>query len=185
METWKEFEANPLSHSAAHHLLAIHELGAAYGGWARVSDIARRLGITRGSVSINLRVLKKRALVLTDEHHLVRLSPAGEQIAATVIAKRGALRAFLSRVLGLSASQAEIDSCKIEHLISQPTSERLLHLARFLTADDPLMRAVLGRFQKSARACSPGKPCPICQPPVPRKKNSHAAPAPDVVARRA
>jgi hypothetical protein len=63
MDTWKEFEANELTHSAAHHLLAIHEVGAAYGGWARVSDIARRLNITRGSVSINLRTLKKHGWV--------------------------------------------------------------------------------------------------------------------------
>ena len=53
METWKEFEANELTHSAAHHLLAIYEVGLEYGGWARVSDIARELSITRGSVSIN------------------------------------------------------------------------------------------------------------------------------------
>src|SRR5580692_10661683 len=37
METWKEFEANELTHSAAHHLLAIYEVGLKYGGWARVS----------------------------------------------------------------------------------------------------------------------------------------------------
>src|SRR5262245_19471352 len=50
METWKEFDANELTHSAAHHLVAIYEVGLPYGGWARVSDIARQLDITRGSV---------------------------------------------------------------------------------------------------------------------------------------
>src|SRR5512147_703788 len=110
METWKEFEANELTHSAAHHLLAIHELGHQYGGWARVSDIARQLGITRGSVSINLRALKKRGLVLTDEHHLVSLSPEGQNIVHGVMAKKAAVRAFLKQVLGLSDEQAEIDS---------------------------------------------------------------------------
>src|SRR2546425_2603905 len=88
MEVWKEFEANELTHSAAHHLLAIHELGLEYGGWARVSDIARQLGITRGSVSINLRALKKRGLVATDEHRMVKLSPKGLKIAQGVMAKK-------------------------------------------------------------------------------------------------
>jgi hypothetical protein len=32
MDTWKEFEANELTHSAAHHLLAINDVGAPYGG---------------------------------------------------------------------------------------------------------------------------------------------------------
>ncbi|MCX7915614.1 MAG: metal-dependent transcriptional regulator [Verrucomicrobiae bacterium] len=125
MEVWKEFEANELTHSAAHHLLAIHELGAQYGGWARVSDIARRLAITRGSVSINLRGLKKRGLVESDEHHMVRLSREGEQYVAALIAKKTALRRFLHEVLGVSEMQAEIDSCKIEHLVSEETLNRL------------------------------------------------------------
>jgi len=125
METWKEFDANELTHSAAHHLLAIHELGEQYGGWARVSDIARQLGITRGSVSINLRGLKKRGLVETDEHHMVRLSVEGERYEAGLTAKKAAVQAFLTDVLNVSALQAEIDSCKIEHLVSEETLERL------------------------------------------------------------
>ncbi len=125
METWKEFDANELTHSAAHHLLAIHELGGQYGGWARVSDIARQLGITRGSVSINLRGLKKRGLVDTDEHHMVKLSAEGEKYVAGLLAKKVAVQAFLREVLEVSDMQAEIDSCKIEHLVSEETLERL------------------------------------------------------------
>lgn len=95
METWKLFDDNALTHSAAHHLLAVRELGAQYGGWARVSDVARFLDITRGSVSISLRGLKERGLVLTGEHHLVRLSPQGEKVVESVSARRTALVAFL------------------------------------------------------------------------------------------
>ena len=131
METWKEFEANELSHSAAHHLLAIHELGLRYGGWARVSDIARDLAITRGSVSINLRALKKRGLVLTDEHHQVKLSPEGEQIVQMVAAKKAAVKEFLHEVLRVSETQAEVDSCKIEHLVSEETREQLVAFLEF------------------------------------------------------
>ena len=129
METWKQFEANELTHSAAHHLLAIHELGAEYGGWARVSDIARQLAITRGSVSINLRTLKKRGFVVTDEHRMVKLSGKGIEIVKAVQSKKAAFKTFLTEVLGVSERQAEVDSCKIEHLISRETTERL---ARFL-----------------------------------------------------
>jgi DtxR family Mn-dependent transcriptional regulator len=125
MQTWKEFEANELTHSAAHHLLAIHVLGTKYGGWARVSDIARDLAITRGSVSINLRTLKKRGLVETDEHRMVKLSTKGLEIVQAVQSKKEAFRTFLIDVLGVSELQAEIDSCKVEHLISHETTERL------------------------------------------------------------
>ena len=147
METWKEFEANELSHSAAHHLLAIYELGEKYGGWARVSDIARQLGITRGSVSINLRALKKRGLVLADEHRMVKLSLTGQKIVEDLATKKATVTEFLATVLGLPAGQAAIDSCKIEHLISRETSARLVQLTEFLTTDDALKR--FRKFQKN------------------------------------
>src|SRR2546422_9991013 len=115
METWKEFEANELTHSAAHHLIAIHELGANYGGWARVSDIAKDLAITRGSVSINLRALKKRGYVVTDEHRMVKLSPKGLEIAQGIQSKKAAFKTFLIEARGVSEHQADIDSCKGEH----------------------------------------------------------------------
>jgi DtxR family transcriptional regulator, Mn-dependent transcriptional regulator len=125
VETWKEFEANELTHSAAHHLIAIHELGGEYGGWARVSDIARQLAITRGSVSINLRTLKKRGYVLSDEHRMVKLSPKGQDIVEAVLIRKAAFKTFLTEVLGVSQHQAEVDSCKVEHLLSPETTKRL------------------------------------------------------------
>ena len=125
METWKEFDANEVTHSVVHHLMAIHALGQQYGGWARVSDIARRLSITRGSVSINLRTLKKRGYVDTDEHRMVKLSAKGLEIVQAVQSKKAAFKSFLTDVLGVSEHQADVDSCKIEHLISAETSVKL------------------------------------------------------------
>jgi len=109
--------------------MTIHELGLDYGGWARVSDIARELGITRGSVSINLRALKKRGYIVTDEHRMVKLSPKGSEIVQEIKIKKTLFKSFLTEVLGVSEHQAEIDSCKIEHLVSHETSEQL---ARFI-----------------------------------------------------
>jgi Mn-dependent DtxR family transcriptional regulator len=163
METWKEFEANVLTHSGAHHLLAVHEVGSEYGGWARVSDIARELGITRGSVSINLRVLKKRGWIETDKHRMVKLSPKGLKAAQAVMAKKAVVKAFLCSVLGVAELQAEIDSCKIEHLISHPTSQRLVHFMRFVTSDDPLVEKMLKRFRRFPEECPENKTCDVCK----------------------
>ena len=125
METWKQFEANRLTHSAAHHLRAVQELGAKYGGWARVTDIARDLGVTRGTVSFNLRSLKKRGLVVTGEHRMVKLSPRGRALVRDVRAKKTVIKSFLTTVLGVAERYAEVDSCKIEHLLSQQTGTSL------------------------------------------------------------
>ena len=148
METWKTFEANELTHSASHHLQAIHEVGAQYGGWARVSDIARRLGITRGSVSINLRALKKRGLVVTDEHRMVKLTPQALEIVRIVAQRKETLQAFMMQVLHLPAEQADIDSCKIEHLVSDATEARMKQLVDLMTADSPAARELLQKMRE-------------------------------------
>lgn len=163
METWKEFEANELTHSAAHHLIAIHEVGSAYGGWARVSDIARQLDITRGSVSINLRALKKRGWIETGDHHLVKLSDKGVKTVQSLLAKRTVVKAFLSDVLGTPDPQADIDSCKIEHLISHATGQRLVHFMRFLTSDDPVATEFLERVRGEHGECPKSRTCDVCK----------------------
>ena len=163
METWKEFEANELTHSAAHHLLAIHEVGAPYGGWSRVSDIARSLNITRGSVSINLRTLKKRGWVQTDAHRLVKLSPKGLKVVHSVMAKRVIVKTFLSEVLGIAESQADIDSCKIEHLISHSTGERLVQFLQFLTSGAPVSRQLVKHFRAFHAVCPESRTCDVCK----------------------
>ncbi len=162
MDTWKEFEANELTHSAAHHLLAIYEVGAEYGGWARVSDIARKLNITRGSVSINLRALKKRGWLVTDAHRLVKLSAEGLKAAQSVMAKRVVFKTFLADVLGISEAQAEIDSCKVEHLISDETGQQLVHFVRLLTSDARL-KDLLKQFRRSPRGCPKSGTCEVCK----------------------
>ena len=67
VETWKEFDHNEITHSAAHHLMAIDDLVQRLG-YARVSDVARKLDITRGSVSISLQPLKREGLIEQDEN---------------------------------------------------------------------------------------------------------------------
>jgi DtxR family Mn-dependent transcriptional regulator len=163
METWKEFEANELTHSAAHHLLAIYKVGLQYGGWARVSDIARQLDITRGSVSINLRTLKKRGWIETGEHHLVKLTVKGLKAAQSVMAKRVVLKAFLTDVLGTSDLQAEIDSCKVEHLISESTGHRLIRFMRFLTSGHPVVAELLEHFRDFDEPCPASHTCDLCK----------------------
>jgi Mn-dependent DtxR family transcriptional regulator len=163
METWKEFGANELTHSAAHHLIAISEIGQQYGGWARVSDIARHLSITRGSVSINLRALKKRGLVEADEHHMVKLSAEGQRIVHGVTARKTAVKGLLRHVLGLSEEQAEVDSCKIEHLISGPSAERMLALVHAILADPTLAEKVRAGLGNAAVGCADAAACPVCE----------------------
>lgn len=124
MEIWKQFEENDITHSAAHHLLAILELREKRG-YARVTDVAKELQITTGSASINLKALKAKNLIVEDENKFLALSPEGEAIARAVHMRKNILQEFLVKILKVSPEQAEIDSCKTEHLISAETAQKL------------------------------------------------------------
>lgn len=124
MDVWKQFEENGVTHSAAHHLLAILELRSGRG-YARVTDVAKNLNITTGSASTNLKSLKAKGLVIEDENRFLTLSEEGEAIAKAVIIRKKLFLQFLTDVLKVSPEQAEIDACKTEHLISAETTRKL------------------------------------------------------------
>jgi DtxR family Mn-dependent transcriptional regulator len=123
-DTWKEFEGNDVTHSAAHHLLAILELREKRG-YARVTDVARHLNITTGSASTNLKTLKTKGLIAEDENRFLVLTAEGESLAKAVVQRRNIIHKFLCEILRVSADQAEIDACKTEHLISAETARKL------------------------------------------------------------
>jgi DtxR family Mn-dependent transcriptional regulator len=129
MDIWKQFEENGLTHSAAHHLIAIMELKSK-NGYARVTDVARHLNITTGSASTNLKALKIRGLITEDGNRFLALSNLGEQLVEAVISHKKILFQFLTIVLGVSENQADIDSCKIEHLISPETAAKMSEYLR-------------------------------------------------------
>lgn len=124
MEVWKQFEENNITHSAAHHLLAVMELKEKRG-YARVTDVAKHLNITTGSASTNLKSLKGKGLVVEDDNRFLTLSPEGESVARAVVSRKKVLEEFLTDVLKVSKEQAEIDACKTEHLISSETTRKL------------------------------------------------------------
>jgi len=129
--TSSRFDHEPVSHSVAHHLVAIAELLEEYG-YARVSDVARRLGITRGSASITLKGLRQKGLVTDDDRRFLGLSADGRNITDSIRAKKAVMKDLFVRVLMVGEEQADQDTCKLEHLISPDTAIRAQSLLDFL-----------------------------------------------------
>ena len=163
MESWKEFEHNPITHSAAHHLVAIAELLEKFG-YARVSDVARLLEITRGSVSVTLKGLKQRGLVTEDGRRFLGLSDEGRAIADSIQAKKTLMKKLFIEILGVSEQQADIDTCKIEHLISNETARAATRMLRFVESERPAARGFLTALNDFDKPCT-GNPedCPCCE----------------------
>lgn len=162
-EIWKQYEDNALTHSAAHYLMTIREL-IDDQGYARVTDIARQLSITRGSCSISLKPLKRRGLVVEDQNRFLRLSDEGERLAALVERNDQLLQIFFRDVLGVDAEQAEIDACKIEHLISLETSMGLAAFVECVNGGSDAVKNFLGEVRKFKSGCANDvENCHVCQ----------------------
>jgi len=161
MNTWKSFAANEVTHSVAHYLTTLYDLHARRG-YARVSDVAKELDVTKGSVSVQMKHLKEKGLVIEDENHHLRLTPSGEGIAREVIHNRQILIRFINMVLGVPAERAEIDACKIEHLLSKETCHQLLALVQLLQSDDVVARRFRERFGEYKISCPSIENCNLC-----------------------
>ena len=109
---------NDLTHSMVHYLLAIHKLKETKG-YARVTDIANEMGLTKGSVSTALNNLKKRELVTEDESKFLSLSESGHHAVHDILSSRTLLYYFLKDIVGVSEETAHKDSCLMEHLMSE------------------------------------------------------------------
>ena len=151
--SWKEFNENPISHSMAHYLMALRDLHTKQG-YARVSDVARELKVTKGTVSVQMRHLKEKGFVSEDDNRHLTLTDQGESVAGQVVYNRGTIIQFLHKVLEIDPGQAEIDACKIEHLLSPETGQQILALVELLLSDDPSARSLLKKL-KGAKKTRP------------------------------
>jgi len=67
-------------------------------------------------------------------------------------------------VLGVDAEQAEIDACKIEHLLSVESSVKLASFIKCLKEESDTAAAFRKVLRKSHSACSHDvSHCPVCQ----------------------
>ena len=158
---WRAFEANEITHSGAHYLLAIAAC-AESGTAPRAADVARRLGVTRAAASLQLRKLHEHGLVEIDGRQRLRLSDAAVDLVARVASKREVLLVLLRDILGVRHATAEVDACKVEHLLSEESGAALVRLIRFLRSGAPEAQACLESFRRTTAACPPGERCELC-----------------------
>lgn len=146
-KVWKEFSRNELSHSAAHYLMAIAQIHEEQG-YARLIDVSKKLNISKGSLSTSLKPLIKRGLVVEDENKHLFLSEQGKSFASNIRHTYFTFKHFLIEVLGIDPEIAEIDACKVEHLLSTEATNELIHLVKALEEDNDLAKSLKNAMNK-------------------------------------
>lgn len=126
----KNVKENLLSHAMVHYLLTIHRLKEEKG-YARVTDIAKNLGLTKGSVSTAINTLKKRKLVIEEDgSKFLILSTEGHQEVHEILSSRTLLYYFLRDILGVRSELAHQDSCYMEHLLHKETRDHFFEFMK-------------------------------------------------------
>ncbi|MDE7191621.1 MAG: metal-dependent transcriptional regulator [Clostridia bacterium] len=95
-------------------------------GRVKSVDIANFLGVSKPSVNKALTILQEMGYVSKPSYGEVTITQEGRKKAKTVAVKHMALTRLLTEVLGVSADTAEKDACKIEHDISDETTQKLI-----------------------------------------------------------
>jgi DtxR family transcriptional regulator, Mn-dependent transcriptional regulator len=162
IQLWKKFDTVELSHSSIHHLLAIHNL-VKKNGYVRAIDIAKYLEITRGSVSKTLHKIKKKGFIVDDDNKFYQLSKKGKELVNSVLSKRRIAENFFTNILQLPEEIAEADGCKIEHLLSQETGEKLFSFIGYFLSDTPEAKAFRKGYKNFSVKCKTFTDCKICE----------------------
>lgn len=90
----------------------------------RSIDIVGELGYTKASVSVAMKGLREKNLIVMDEVGYISLTEEGLRIAEKVLERHTLLSEWLM-CIGVSEAVAKEDACRIEHDISEETFDCL------------------------------------------------------------
>lgn len=159
---WRAFEENKLSHSVAHYLMAIDRLRTE-NGYARVTDVAGLLNISRGAASLALSQLKEKGFVKEDHNRFLLLSDEGMKLARQVEHNFVLLTRFLHDVLGVDEDVARADACKMEHLMSMESSEGLLRFLKVIFKKSHFVETLRSELNVEETECQEDGTCNLCE----------------------
>src|SRR5580698_5230824 len=118
-ESFRRSRRDRASEIAQDYVEAIADLSADLGE-ARVTDLARRLGVTHVTVNRTLRRLQQAGYVHTKPYRAIFLTDNGKKLAEESKIRHETVAAFL-RSLGVSEKVSALDAEGIEHHVSPET----------------------------------------------------------------
>lgn len=117
-------EAYSMTSSLEDYLEAVFVISQQRGN-VRLTDIAEHLGVSKPSVNRAVNTLTQNGFLEHITYGDIVLTPAGESYAANVLRRHRLIKQFLTDNLGVDEENAENDACKMEHVMSPVTIEKL------------------------------------------------------------
>jgi Mn-dependent DtxR family transcriptional regulator len=94
-------------------------------GNVRSVDIANELGYSRPSVSRAMSILRRNGFIETDEDGKIRLTAQGRKTAAAIYERHNLISDYLVKALDVEREIALEDACRIEHVISDESFDKM------------------------------------------------------------
>ena len=97
-------------------------------GMVRSVDVARHMEVTKPSVCHAVATLRDGGFLMMDEDHFLHLTDVGREVAEKIYERH----CFFTEQLitaGVDPKTAEADACRIEHIISDESFDRLKEAA--------------------------------------------------------
>jgi Mn-dependent DtxR family transcriptional regulator len=93
-------------------------------GEVRSVDIANKLNFKKSSISAAMKKFRINGYITVDENGYINLTNKGKKTAEMVYERHKIIRDFLL-CLGVSENTAKEDACRIEHIISEESLNKI------------------------------------------------------------
>lgn len=99
-------------------------------------ELARKLNVSRASVSEALTKLADKNLIVYEGHKGITITPQGLEKAQEVISKHKVLTSFFENTLALDKTISEETACKVEHVITKEVFDRIKDFQLYCAKND-------------------------------------------------
>lgn len=94
-------------------------------GTVRSIDIANELGYAKPSVSRAVKLLEKKGLIVMEHNGELVLTDKGLEMASAIYERHRIISEFFVDILGVDKISADMDACRIEHVISETSFNKI------------------------------------------------------------
>jgi DtxR family Mn-dependent transcriptional regulator len=115
------------SRTVENYLKGILQLqaGMSAGQFVPMGHLAAALGVVPGTATTMIKTLAESGLVHYEPYTGVRLTPAGEKLAAIVLRRHRLIELFLVQMVGMSWAEVHDEAEQLEHAVSDRLIERI------------------------------------------------------------
>ena len=115
------------SYTVENYLKAIlqAQIGLGKHGLVPMGQLASSLGVVPGTATTMVKALAESGLVKYEPYAGVRLTSAGEKLAAMVLRRHRLIELFLVKVMGMSWTEVHEEAEHLEHAVSDRLIERI------------------------------------------------------------